>query len=78
MGKPLADMQGQVFGRLTVLERDSFSNGKTQVAVAWIAELGLTDSQVYKRIKRGWSDEEVLLGRPTRFPNATLQAITQP
>ena len=30
MGKPLADMQGQVFGRLTVLERDSFSNGKTR------------------------------------------------
>jgi hypothetical protein len=53
-------------------------NGRTQVAAAWAAELGLTDSQIYKRIRRGWSDEEVLLGRPQRLDNATLQAITQP
>ena len=53
-------------------------NGRTQVAAAWAAELGLTDSQIYKRIRRGWSDEEVLLGRPTRLPNTTIQAITQP
>ena len=53
-------------------------NGRTQVAAAWAAELGLTDSQIYKRIRRGWSDEEVLLGRPQRIDNATLQAITQP
>ena len=52
-------------------------NGKTQVAVAWIQELGLTDSKVYKRIRRGWSDEEVLLGRPTRLANNILQSITQ-
>lgn len=53
-------------------------NGTTQSAVDWITELGLTDSQVYKRIRRGWSDEEVLLGRPTRFASNTLEAITQP
>lgn len=52
-------------------------NGRTQVAADWAAELGLTDSQIYKRIRRGWSDEEVLLGRPARLPNSTLQAITQ-
>ena len=52
-------------------------NGKTQVAVAWIQELGLTDSKVYKRIRRGWSDEEVLLGRPQRLANSTLQQLTQ-
>lgn len=53
-------------------------NGKTQVAADWIAELGLTDAQVYKRIKRGWSDEEVLLGRPSRLPNATLTQPSRP
>lgn len=52
-------------------------NGRTQVAADWIAELELTDAQVYKRIRRGWNDEEVLLGRPSRLPNTTLQAITQ-
>ena len=52
-------------------------NGRTQVAADWITELGLTDSQVYKRIRRGWSDEEVLLGRPVRLANPTLQAISQ-
>lgn len=52
-------------------------NGRTQVAADWAAELGLTDSQIYKRIRRGWSDEEVLLGRPQRLPNSTIQAITQ-
>lgn len=52
-------------------------NGRTQVAADWAAELGLTDSQIYKRIRRGWSDEEVLLGRPARLPNSTIQAITQ-
>lgn len=52
-------------------------NGRTQVAADWAAELGLTDSQIYKRIRRGWSDEEVLLGRPARLPNSTLQSITQ-
>ena len=53
-------------------------NGKTQVAVAWMAELGLTHDQIYKRIRRGWSDEEVLLGRPTRLSKEVLQRITQP
>mgnify|MGYP006277804259 CR=1 FL=1 len=52
-------------------------NGKTQVAADWITELGLTDAQVYKRIRRGWCDEEVLLGRPQRLSNPTLQALTQ-
>lgn len=52
-------------------------NGRTQVAADWIAELGLTHDQVYKRIRRGWSDEEVLLGRQTRLPDSTLQGITQ-
>lgn len=52
-------------------------NGKTQVAADWIAELGLTDAQVYKRIRRGWSDEEVLLGRPQRLSNNVLQEITR-
>lgn len=52
-------------------------NGRTQVAADWAAELGLTDSQIYKRIRRGWSDEEVLLGRPQRLSSSTLQAITQ-
>ena len=52
-------------------------NGRTQVAAAWAAELGLTDSQIYKRIRRGWSDEEVLLGRPQALPGQ-LAAITQP
>lgn len=52
-------------------------NGRTQVAADWAAELGLTDSQIYKRIRRGWSDEEVLLGRPQRLSNSTIQAITQ-
>ena len=51
-------------------------NGRTQVAADWIAELGLTHDQVYKRIRRGWSDEEVLLGRPKRLSNESLQAIT--
>ena len=52
-------------------------NGRTQVAADWAAELGLTDSQIYKRIRRGWSDEEVLFGRPARLANSTLQTITQ-
>jgi hypothetical protein len=52
-------------------------NGRTQVAADWITELGLTDAQVYKRIRRGWSDEEVLLGRPQRLSNSTLQTLTQ-
>lgn len=52
-------------------------NGRTQIAADWAAELGLTDSQIYKRIRRGWSDEEVLLGRPTRLSNSTLQEITR-
>jgi hypothetical protein len=52
-------------------------NGKTQAAVDWMAELNLTHDQIYKRIRRGWNDEEVLLGRPQRLPNSTLQAITQ-
>ena len=53
-------------------------NGRTQVAVDWMVELSLTHDQIYKRIRRGWSDEEVLLGWPTRLSNSTLQAITQP
>lgn len=52
-------------------------NGRTQIAADWAAELGLTDSQIYKRIRRGWSDEEVLLGRPQRLSNEVLQRITQ-
>jgi hypothetical protein len=52
-------------------------NGKTQVAAVWMAELGLTHDQIYKRIRRGWSDEDVLLGRPQRLPNSTLQTLTQ-
>lgn len=52
-------------------------NGRTQVAADWITELGLTDAQVYKRIRRGWSDEEVLLGRPRRLGNEVLQEVTR-
>ena len=52
-------------------------NGKTQVAADWMAELSLTHDQIYKRIRRGWSDEEVLLGRPIRLGNEVLQRITQ-
>ena len=52
-------------------------NGKTQAAVDWMKELNLTHDQIYKRIRRGWSDEEVLLGRSQRLPDSALQTITQ-
>jgi hypothetical protein len=52
-------------------------NGKIQVAADWMTELNLTHDQIYKRIRRGWSDEEVLLGRPQRLSNASLQQVTQ-
>lgn len=52
-------------------------NGKTQTAVDWMAELNLTHDQIYKRIRRGWNDEEVLLGRPRRLGNEVLQEVTR-
>lgn len=50
-------------------------NGKTQAAVDWMKELNLTHDQIYKRIRRGWSDEEVLLGRSQRLPDSALVNI---
>lgn len=38
-------------------------NGKTQTLKQWSDELHIPLIRFYKRIDRGWTDEEVLVGR---------------
>ena len=36
------------------------SQGRTQSASEWARELGMNVSTIYKRLDRGWTDEEIL------------------
>lgn len=38
-------------------------NGKTQTIPEWTKELGLGKETIRERLKRGWSDEEALIGK---------------